>query len=277
MIMKRISLWEPERKLNDGGSGYRPYIDTYILDGPSPRAGVLVLPGGGYGGTSDREAESVAIAFNAAGFHAFVLYYSVSPARHPQPVRDAARAMCILRQNAEEWKLLPEAVAVCGFSAGGHLAASLSVHWDKDFLKGVQGIIPEKSRPDASILAYPVITAGEFVHKGSFLNLLGPDPDPGMTALMSLENQVHEGTPPAFLWHTVEDKGVPVENSLLYAQGLRKLGIPYELHVYPKGPHGLSLATRETARSESQLNSRVSGWIHLCTGWLKELFGIPPG
>jgi len=195
----------------------------------------------------------------------------VAPNRHPQPLLDVSRAMCIIRENSDNWKVDKDKIAVCGFSAGGHLAASLGVHYDKPYLDAA-GIILGENRPSAMILAYPVITMKEFAHKGSRDNLLGPNPDEALINEMSLETQVSEKTPPAFIWHTVEDKSVPVENSLLFASALQKHKVPFELHVYPYGPHGLSLANKETDNGNKGIYPHVSGWINLCIEWLDGIF-----
>lgn len=300
MINKVIEIWNEPVKSDDDGfnSAFRPALTTYILDGNTGfrhhtafgsmkntskndnwasienRPAVLVLPGGGYSYTSAREAEPIALRFIDAGYHTFVLDYSVAPAKHPQPLLDASRAMCIIRNHAEEWGICPDKIAVCGFSAGGHLAASLGVHWDKEYLEHTDGIEIGKNRPDALILCYPVITSGEFAHRGSFISLLGENPGSDLLYEMSLEHHVSEKTPPAFLWHTFSDGAVPVENSLLFAQALREKNIPFELHIYPEGPHGLSLATEETAvKRASHISPHIAGWTKLCTDWLKQLFG----
>ncbi|GMQ60595.1 alpha/beta hydrolase [Vallitalea sediminicola] len=271
MINKTMELWEKE-EYKSKNNDFVPTLDTYILDGNKKRGTVLICPGGGYAFTSEREAEPIALKFNGAGFHAFILHYSVAPNRHPQPLLDVSRAMCIIRENSEKWNIHTDKIAVCGFSAGGHLVASLGVHWDKDYINNASGIIKGQNYPNALILNYPVITSGELAHRGSFDNLLGKEPSEELLYEMSLENQVNKNTPPTFLWHTVEDEGVPMENSLLFAQALRKNDIPFELHLYPQGPHGLSLATEET-RSEGMNNyPHVATWIKLCIEWLMSVF-----
>ncbi|HZJ83397.1 MAG TPA: alpha/beta hydrolase [Clostridia bacterium] len=272
MIHKTISIWEETNYLYESTEDFVPTLDTYILDGDKKRPCVLICPGGAYGFTSPREAEPIAMQFNAAGFHAFVVYYSVAPKRHPQPLMDLSRAMCIIRHRSDEWNVDPDKIAVCGFSAGGHLAASLGVHWNKPYLEEVSGIEIGMNRPNALILSYPVISSGDYSHEGSIKNLLGDDlTKPHLLEEMSLELNISEWTPPTFLWHTFDDDAVPVENTLLFAQGLRKKNIPFELHIYPHGPHGLSLANDETDDGNMGSYPHVATWMSLCIEWLEGL------
>ncbi|MCM0649344.1 alpha/beta hydrolase [Clostridium swellfunianum] len=272
MINKTIELWENLTFQRSELDDFKPTLVSYVLGGNKKRAAVLVCPGGGYRITSDREAEQIAIQFNAAGFHAFVVYYSCAPRKHPQPLMDVSRAMCIIRENAEEWNVDVDKIAVCGFSAGGHLAASLGVHWEKSYLLENPGIKQGLNKPNALILSYPVISSGELAHRDSFVNLLGVEADSNLLYEMSLEHHVKMSTSPTFIWHTVEDKTVPVENTILFAQALCKNKVPFELHIYPKGPHGLSLATAETQTKEKEINLHVATWMNLCIQWLDELF-----
>ncbi|GGF83681.1 alpha/beta hydrolase [Paenibacillus aceti] len=272
MMERIVEVWDQDTYTGQLEDGFTPKIETYILKGEQKRGAVLICPGGGYGYTSEREAEPIALEFNAAGFHAFVLHYSVAPRKHPQPLLDVSRSIRLIREHAEEWNIVKDKIAVCGFSAGGHVAASLGVHWDKPFLQDGYDDQAETNRPDALILSYPVISSGEHAHRDSFNNLLGAEPEASLLAEMSLEEQVNEKTPPAFIWHTFEDQLVPVENSLLFAQAMRRQGIPFELHIYPEGPHGLSLATKLTATNEEQINPHVATWMDLCIQWLNCLF-----
>lgn len=257
-------------------SGYMPTLTTYILDsieGDGKRPAVIVFPGGGYQFTSHREAERIALAYNAAGYHAFVLRYSVAPDIHPEPILDAAKAFTMVREHAQDWMVDTDKIAVCGFSAGGHLAASLSVHWNNNSIFTDEEIQNGLLKPNASILCYPVITVYEYAHQGSFSNLFGRKPDPAFLDLMSLENHVGKHTPPAFLWHTTEDVVVPVQNSLVYAQALAKEQIPFEMHIFPNGPHGLSLVSDETVWSVPKYN-RNYDWLEKSVDWLNETFGL---
>ncbi len=273
MLNETIELWERGAYQSEGKDGFIPTLDTYILDGIKKKRGaVLICPGGGYEFTSEREAEPIAMQFNAAGFHAFVLYYSVSPQKHPQPLLDLSRAMCIIRENAKAWNVDCEKIAVCGFSAGGHLAASLGVHWEKPYLQKAAGIKKGMNKPNALILCYPVITSGEFAHRGSIENLLGKQANKKLLYEMSLEHQINKKTPPAFIWHTFNDGAVPVENSLFFANEMRKKGIPFELHIYQEGSHGLSLATSETDDGNMGVYPHIATWVKLCIEWMEKLF-----
>jgi acetyl esterase/lipase len=271
MLNKKIKIWDDVKTDKAYNDDFDPILETYILSGNKKRAAVLICPGGGYAYTSEREAEPIAMQFNANGYHAFVLNYSVAPRRHPQPILDCSRAMCLIRSNAEEWNIDSFKIAVCGFSAGAHLAASLGVHWNKPLLD-VSGIHIGMNKPDALILAYPVISMKNYCHIGSRENLLGKNPEINLVEEMSLETQVSRNTPPSFIWHTVEDVAVPVENSLMFASALRKEKIPFELHVYTKGPHGLSLATEETDVAKNGSFPHIAGWVKLSIEWLEEIF-----
>jgi len=274
VLHQTIPLWEKGQYSARDGSDFQPTLATYVLEGNKKRGSVLICPGGGYERTSPREAEPVALQFAAAGFHAFVLYYSVSPNRHPQPSLDVSRAMNIIREHADTWNVDTHKIAVCGFSAGGHLAASLGVYWDKPYLSHGAGLEQDWNQPNALILCYPVISAGQFAHRSSFEHLLGTDANAMITHEMSLEHHVNAKTPPTFLWHTYEDTSVPVENSLLFATGLREQRIPFEMHIYPEGAHGISLATDETDDGRGK-DTHVSGWMKLCTEWLCQIFDTP--
>ena len=272
MISRKIDIWEGYEYSDNGQGGERPALRTYFLDGVQSRPLILICPGGGYQFLSPRVAEPVALQFAAAGFHSCVLDYSVAPRRHPQPLRDVSRAMCLLRESAERYHIDPDRIAVCGFSAGGHLAASLGVHWMGTSLDAVAGISVRMTRPNALILGYPVITSGQFGHTASFANLLGEVPREEELREMSLELQVKYDTPPCFIWHTFADESVPVENSLLFAAALREKRVPFELHIYPEGNHGLSLATLETSDQTHGVDPHVASWMNACIEWLRIVF-----
>lgn len=258
--------------------GFVPHFDAYVLDktDDGPRPAVVICPGGGYFAVCENwEGERIAMSYIAAGFHAIVLNYTTeSHGRYPCQIKELAATISYCRSMANEWQLAPDKIAVCGFSAGGHLAASISTLWNCKEIFSVEEIQSELHKPNASILCYPVISSGEFAHKDSIINLLGTtDESTPNWSLMSLENQVNASTPPAFLWHTVEDTAVPVENSILYASALRKNHIPFEIHIYPKGAHGQSLTTYGIARNKSFF-PRDYNWNKLSVDWLYETFDI---
>lgn len=248
-----------------------PQILPFFIPGEEKRPCILICPGGAYKFTSPREAEPVARAYNAHGFHALVLHYRTAPHKHPAPLLDLSNTLSLLRRYAEELKILKNQIIVCGFSAGGHLAASLGVHWDQKYLKNSICIKKGLNRPDGIILSYPVISSGKFAHRGSFRNLLGKKPSADLMQEMSLEIQVSKKTPPCFLWHTAEDSAVPIENSLLFASALSRHKIPFELHTYPFGAHGLSLGTEKTDETKdgSMTIPHVQGWLDLSAAWVR--------
>lgn len=248
------------------------YVTPYVLNVDEARPAIVICPGGGYRMVSDREAEQVAMQFMAKGYHAFILKYSVTPAQYPTQLVELAAAMKIIRDNAEEWNVNPDKVSVIGFSAGGHLAGSLAVHWNKEVIREQLNVENDYIKPNAVVLSYPVITSGEFAHRGSFDNLIGENE--ALLELMSLEKQVGEHVPPVFLWHTVTDQAVPVENTILMGMALRKNNIPFEMHIYDKGVHGLSLANRLTHKDgEDHLDdSHIATWISLAFEWLDRVY-----
>ncbi len=260
--MRQVFLWEATPPFSDPSDDFRPFIEPFPIDADSPRGAVIVCPGGGYEHrSSSYEGRDVCRVFNKAGLHSVLLEYRVRPHRYPAGLLDLARAVAIVRENSEKWNIDPNKIAVLGFSAGGHLAASLGIYYDEASAI-VKKQIPShsSSRPDALILCYPVLTSGKYANQGSFKNLLGVDISEELLKKMSLELNVHKDVPPVFLWHTADDQVVPVENSLHFAEELSKLKIPFEMHIYPKGRHGLGLAT----------NDRHMGtWSSLCCEWLQ--------
>ena len=268
-----------ERMAVTGGAprAQHPVLDAYLLDtvDDNPyfrnRPVVVICPGGGYAFTSEREGEAVAMRFLAAGFHAFVLWYSVAPARFPTALTELASAVQTVRQHAAEWKIERNHIYVMGFSAGGHLAGSLGTLWNHPVLESaLQYTAGEKLwRPDGMLLCYPVLTMGPFTHEGSRDNLLGNDPSADQVRLLSLETQVNKDTVPAFLWHTENDGAVPVENSLQFASALRKAGVTFELHIYQDGPHGISLCDETTSYEPQQIVPGAAGWMELAVAWIK--------
>ena len=253
-------------------SDQAPKLYTYVIshspemDYHKKRPAVVICPGGGYGATSDREAEPIALKFVSMGFQCFVLRYTVQTLRFPGALLELAAAVSMVRENAEKWDVDPDKIMVAGFSAGGHLACSLGMFWNRNFVADTLGFHNGEHKPNGMILAYPVITSGEFAHRGSFENLLLDTYDENLE-LVSLENQVSADTPPAFIWHTFDDNAVPVENALLLATAMRKQQIPFELHIFPRGVHGLSLATSETGVVEKG----VEIWTDCAAKWVNSL------
>ena len=243
----------------------------------TPRWGVLILPGGGYGVVAPAEGEPVALAFLAAGMQAFVLEYSVAPARWPQAFLEAAAAVAFLRKNAQRYRIHPHRIAVCGFSAGGHLAGCLCNLWGDPLIRTELGLAPTDVRPDAGVLCYPVISAALSAGGSTFPNLLGEDWKQSGRVDLSLETSVTPTNPPAFLWTTWEDGSVPMENTLAYAAALRRQGVPFDLHVFQHGLHAMGLATDECARDGEHRDPRAAGWHPLCVSWLRRIENELPG
>lgn len=259
------------------GSVGTPTLTTYLIDTPEglllqERPLVLICPGGGYSHVSVREGEFLALQFTAMGYHAAVLRYSVSPAVYPAQLLELSKAMALLREHAKEWHIQKDKILVQGSSAGGHLAASLGCFFkDELLLEETKAADAEQLRPDGMILSYPVITSGEYAHRDSFVKLLG-DRYGELLDKMSLENQVSADTPTTFLWHTFADGAVPVENSLLFMEALRKYKIPFESHIYPRGVHGLSLGNELTCSTGGkELQPEVGTWISMAGTFIKNL------
>ena len=237
------------------------------------RPSVLVIPGGGYEMTSDREAEPIAMQFLAAGFNAFVLRYSVKPSVFPVALLEAADAMTMIREHAAEWHVDPDAIAVIGFSAGGHLAANLATSTSDDVLVA-HGYDPDAVRPNGLMLAYPVITSGSLAHRGSFDSLLGERRnDSQALESVSIERHIDAKTPPVFAWHTVPDETVPYENTLMLIDACKKAGVSIEAHLFPQGGHGLSLGTAETAwQGVNGIEPSIQIWPQLAVSWMRRTF-----
>jgi len=231
---------------------FRPYLEVYPVAKPS--GAVIICPGGAYTHRANHEGGPVAERFNQLGLTAFVLQYRVAPYRHPAQLFDAARAIRIVRCRAAEWQVKADKIAILGFSAGGHFSAHIGVSFpqvpdDPEY--------PVSCRPDAIIPCYAVINT----HMGSFNNLLGEGHDPERRKALMPDCNVHADVPPAFLWHTFEDQGVPISNAFDFGSALRRVGVPFELHVFPKGGHGIGLAPGNTA----------SIWPELCANWLRTM------
>ena len=240
-------------------------LDIYIGDELKRAPAMLVIPGGGYGCVcSDREGEPIALAYLSKGFNAFVLHYSVGKdAPINCPLAEASAAIAYIKRNAEKLGVDPERVYAVGFSAGGHLCGSLATLWYRDEIKEKAGIEYGENRPTAVVLQYPVITALGKGHMNSFYNLLGTrEPTREQLEYYSLEKHVDERSAPAFILHTAADQLVPVENALCMASAYSEANIPFELHIYPFGPHGLALANEVTAQGkEAMIDPQAARWV----------------
>jgi len=258
-----IKLWDTGAP---NARGSEPTDIPIITPFPAPkelasRAAVVVLPGGGYSHLSEiKEGSDVARWLNSLGISAFVLKYRLGMTYHqPNQLLDAARAVRYVRANAERWDVDPGKIGIIGFSAGGHLASTLGTHFDAGKSNSTDPIDRVSSRPDLMMLIYPVITMGDFTHAGSKLNLLDANPSDDLVKQYSNELHVTSETPPAFLVHTMTDTAVPVENSLMFVEALRKVKVPVEFHLYEKGPHGFGLAPADPV---------LATWTARCADWL---------
>lgn len=268
MEIKTIALSEKDPDISL--TAYLPFTRKTSSDA------ILICPGGGYSCVCDgHEGEHIAVTFAALGFRCFVLKYSVKEkAKFPSPLIDASLAMSHIKQNAKEYGVNPERVFVLGFSAGGHLAASLGTLWHKDWLNAHLDMPFGENKPKGMILCYPVLSFFEETHMGTFTNAVGDTPNEENTREISLDLQVSENTVPAFLWHTMDDPAVHVENTLRMLSSLRRHKIVAEAHLYPHGPHGMATADLTVAGDEGVspfLDERVAGWVGLAASFMKNL------
>ena len=232
------------------------------------RPAVLILPGGGYFSTSDREAEPVAMRFVAKGYCAFILYYSCAPHRFPTALREATMAMRYIRENAEKWNIGKNKIAAIGFSAGGHLCGTLGTLYDCPEVQDIGDA--SLLRPDALGLCYPVTVSNGKAHTGSFKNLCGADE--ALWQRLSMDKLVRKDMPPVFLWHTRDDACVPVQGTLRLALALEEADLPFTMHIYAKGEHGLSTADALVYSAEGipEISGDVTGWVDTMLGFFAE-------
>ena len=247
---------------------YLPFNLTEMGRQNDKRPCMIVCPGGAYAFCSQREAEPIALQFLPQGYNVFTITYSVNPHRFPTQLREVAALMELIYKNADAWNCDTSKIAIIGFSAGGHLAAHYSTMFD---CKEVREVFPESKSVNASVLCYPVITADPLhAEKGSIHNLVGKtDISPEETEYFSCEKNVKDTTPPAFIWHTSEDTCVHVMNSLLYAGTLSAHKVPFELHIYPYGAHGLSTGDAQTNGNMNEKIEHVGNWLTSLEKWLK--------
>ncbi len=240
--------------------------DYDTLEAHKIRPAVIICPGGAYRWRSPREKDPPAFAFLSMGYQVFILEYSCAErAGEYRPLRELAQAVCELRGNHEAWHIDPGRIAVLGFSAGGHLAASLGALWNDPELA-----LPAWCRPDALVLCYPVVSTKEFAHEESAQWVSGGDP--AVREKLHLWNRVTEDFPPTFMWHGGEDKSVPPENSLLLAVELRRHSVPFEYHLFGSGAHGISTCTQEVETPDEVCRA----WVPLCKTWLNRQFQYTP-
>jgi acetyl esterase/lipase len=262
-MKETIRLWEKDIPLFDPTlSPEIPAIDVYRAKSKKANGAVIVCPGGGYERRAEHEGEPIAQWLNSFGVTALVLTYRVKPYRHPCALLDAQRAIRTVRYNSQKWSIDPKKIGILGFSAGGHLTSSAGVHFDNGKGDATDPIDRISSRPDAMILCYAAILSGSFGHDGLVRTLYGENPTPEERAFFSSDLHITDNTPPAFLWHTANDNCVPVENSLLFSQAMSQKKVPFELHVFPRGSHGLGLA---------EDIPEVNTWTDLCRIWLENM------
>ncbi len=265
---KKMGVDEPKR--NPIMRGYLLEEDALDVSYSKTRPAVIVCPGGGYSITSPREADPIALSYLAAGFHAFVVDYSCAPAGWPAACCEISKAIAYVREHAEKYNVDKNKIFLCGFSAGGHAAASVGVHYDNPVVKEFAEVDGVENKPDGLILCYPVITDDlEKTHMGTYNNFcLGQE---GAKDFFGLEHFVTENTPKSFIWHTFEDASVPVENSMRFANALVENKVSCELHIFPKGGHGLSLADKRVASPEGMTNypMGVDVWMDMSIRWIE--------
>ncbi len=271
MIIKSFNLKEVFPTLGD--NSVSPRLDAYlpdeVMNRPDfKRPSLLICPGGGYRECSLREAEPIALHFLPEGFNVFVLWYTCAPAKFPTQIREAAAAMELIYQKADEFACDTKKISIMGFSAGGHLAGHYSTSFD---CPEIRETFPESKAPNGSVLCYPVISAEEGkCHQGSFVNLVGHYPlTEEEMHRFSLEYCVRENTPPAFIWHTASDGVVPVYSSLAYANALSEHKIPFELRVFPEGQHGVATCDEQTLDDYKRCYPHDRVWIKEAIDWLK--------
>lgn len=258
-----IKLWENNVPFfNPLFEDIAPSIIPFLINDNKTHPAIIICPGGAYIRRSSHEGETVAKWLNSIGISSFVLNYRVHPYKYPANINDLIRAVKLVRSKANEFKISSDKIGVMGFSAGGHLVSILAVHGEKDYQAVNDYVDNFSSKPDVLILCYPVIDLINFGHSESIKNLLGENNKKGMLYYLSTHYHVNKSVPPTFLWHTFEDSSVPIENSLLFAFSLKNYMIPFELHIFQHGRHGLGI--------KEELNYTLA-WKELCVNWLKSI------
>ncbi len=259
-------------------SAQNPHLVCYVNDLFEKRINrpktpaMIVVPGGGYHTVAQHEGDPIAMCYLRAGFSAFVLNYSIAPQKYPAQLAEISAAMLYIRAHADEWNIDADKIAVTGYSAGGHLAGSLGVMCDDKNVLSILNTTPEKIRPNAMVLCYAVISSDpQIAHLGSFHNVTGIRVNGcDEHKYMSLENHVNELTPPTYMWHTAEDTVVPVQNSLVFAKKLSEYKIPYELHIFPYGAHGISTCDFASCNTVEDMYS--APWVNESIKFLKSVW-----
>jgi len=262
-----VPLWPDGSTPGAKGSGgdHEPTLTVFLPNAAKANGTAIVIcPGGGYGGlATGHEGTEVATWLNEIGVAGLMLKYRL-PAkgyRHPWPLTDAQRAMRLVRANAAKWNINPARVGIMGFSAGGHLASTVGTHFDAGNADATDPVDKQSCRPDFMVLGYPVVTfQPEFAHMGSRNNLLGPNPDPALIELLSNERQVTAETPPTFIHHADDDRGVVPRNSIEFYMALQRAKVPAELHIYERGNHGYGIGRQGSVASRT--------WQDRCADWL---------
>jgi acetyl esterase/lipase len=275
LMIARAQMQNPIPLWPDGAPGALgtssndiPTLTPFLCESNATGAALVICPGGGYAHLAPHEGEGFARWLSGHGVTCFVLKYrlGLNGYRHPAMLNDAARAVRWVRANAAQYQIDVHRVGIMGSSAGGHLASTLMTHFDAGDAGSPDPIERQSSRPDLGVLCYAVITMGEFTHGGSKQYLLGtnPPPSPELVKLLSNETQVTTNTPTCFLWTTFEDKTVPMENTLMFAEALRRNHVPFDLHVYQKGGHGMGLGDKKHPSTPAHL------WAADCLFWLQQ-------
>lgn len=275
MIIKTFDMSVDYKALGSNVPNETARLTSYILDPPQvtatvwkKRPAVIVCPGGGYRSRSMRESEPIVMQYCAAGFHGFLLDYSVAPTGWPAPLCELSKAVKTVRELADEYPIDTDRIFVCGFSAGGHLAASIGVHGQNPIIKKGSGVLGSENMPNGIILCYPVIIAEDGKTHDGTKERFSEGLKPEKLKYFGLDEFVTPDTPKCFIWHTFEDKSVPVYSSMRFAQALLENGVEYELHIYPCGNHGMSLGKRQATADGKHFNPYISGWMQQSIKWI---------
>ena len=256
-----LKLWENEIPYYTENAETPNLMTTYLLETDKPLPCVVVFPGGGYRARAPHEGGPFAEYFNSQGLHAVVVEYRVAPNQHPAPLADAQRAIRLVRSHAKEWNVDPDKIVVCGSSAGGHLSASALIFPETYPEQPTDEIDTLDCRPNGAVLAYPVTNVGpEIGHVGTGLRLLGEERYLKQGNIACLAQYVTEQTPPVFMFHTSDDQTVNVKNSLLFGAALRDHNVPFEMHIFPHGVHGVGIAKDDPVMHQ---------WIRMAADWIK--------